>query len=268
MSRYAVFALLGITIIWAGFGLLESDQPSFLINLPGLVIVLGGTILTTILSQSFDKVHALIRKLPHIVKESSVNAWDDCETLLQIADWYRRGNIRVADRMVDTIEEPILNYGAELILDRNNKNDIIRLLRWRIGSLHDCDTAEIQIVRTMATFAPAFGMLGTLFGLVKMLYGLGDSGLSEIGLTMGFAMTTTVYGLIAANLIFKPLIIRMERRAKHKLVWLNVQYEAIMMVFDKRHPIIIREYIEAFLGKPETISDIDARHNHLAEPSK
>ena len=85
----------------------------------------------------------------------------------------------------------------------------------------------------------------------RLLYGLGDSGLAEIGSTMGFAMTTTVYGLIISNLVFKPLAIRMERRAKHRYAWLNVQYEAILMVYDKRNPIMIREYIEAFLGVPQ-----------------
>jgi chemotaxis protein MotA len=250
MIRYSVFALLSSVIVWACVILLNLDQSNYLINIPGLIIVVGGTLLTTILSQSFERVQSLYRKLPEFLKESRIEGWDDAETLLQLGDWYRRGNIRIADRMVDSLIEPVFHDGAELILDRNTRADIVRLLRWKIGTLREADIAEIQIVKTMAAFAPAFGMLGTLFGLVKMLYGLGDSGLAEIGSTMGFAMTTTVYGLIIANLIFKPLAIRMERRAKRRHVWLNVQFEAILMVYEKRNPIMIREYIEAFLGAP------------------
>lgn len=248
MIRYSVFALLGSVIVWACVVLFNVEESNYLLDVPGLLLVVGGTLLTTIASQSFEKVQLVLKKLPEVLRDSSADGWQDSEALLQLGDWYRRGNIRIADRMVDSLQEPVYRYGAELILDRNERTDIARLLRWKIGTLHEADIAEIQILKTMAAFAPAFGMLGTLFGLVKMLYGLGDSGLAELGSTMGFAMTTTVYGLIMANLIFKPLAMRLERRAKYRHAWLNVQFEAIMMVYDKRNPMMIREYLEAFLG--------------------
>lgn len=263
MIRYSVFALLGSVVVWACVILLNVDQSNYLLDFPGMILVFGGTLLTTILSQSFDKVQRLFRKLPETLRESRFEGWEDSETLLQLGNWYRRGNIRIADRMVDSLREPVFRYGAELILDRNERNDIMRLLRWKIGTLREADVDEIQIVKTMAAFAPAFGMVGTLFGLVKMLYGLGDSGLAEIGSTMGFAMTTTVYGLIVANLVLKPMAIRMERRAMHRQAWLNMQFETILMVYEKRNPLMIREYLETFLGIPrdkptevETSSDL------------
>lgn len=248
MNRYTVYAILGSLAAALMYALSGSELAGLLINIPGIIIVAGGTLLTTVLSQSLEKVRALFHHLPELVQDARPDAHTDCETLLQIADWYRRGNIRIAERMVESLNLPVLRYGIELILDRNDKNDIMRLLKWRIGALREADLGRIQILRTMSAFAPAFGMLGTLFGLVHMLYGLGDSGLSEIGLTMGFAMTSTVYGLIAANLVFKPLTIRMERQARHRQAWLNVQYEAILMIHERRHPMIIQEYLNAFLN--------------------
>lgn len=253
MIRYSVYALLFSIFVWACIVMLSSEHTGLLFNFPGLLIVLGGTALTTILSQSYEKVQALFKQLPSMLTQSTVANWDDSEALLQIADWYRRGNIRIADRMISSLNEPILRYGSELIMDRNGREDIIRLLRWRIGTLREKDIAEIQIIKTMASFAPAFGMLGTLFGLVRMLYSLGDNGLDQIGLTMGFAMTTTVYGLIAANIMFKPLAIKLERQAKNRHAWLNVQFETVLMIYDKKHPILIQEYLTAFLGEsPDT----------------
>ncbi len=266
MVRYSVFALLCSIIGWACVVLLRSEQSDLFVNFPGLLIVIGGTLLTTILSQSYEKVYALIKQLPQMLKSSPIMGWADSEALLQIADWYRRGNLRIADRMVESLHEPILHYGAELIMDRNGREDIIRLLRWRIGTLHEKDIAEVQIVKTMATFAPAFGMLGTLFGLVRMLYSLGDSGLDEIGMTMGFAMTTTVYGLIAANILFKPLAIKLERQAKMRHAWLNVQFETILMIYDKKHPILIQEYLTAFLGDPPDEQSTAPQNRQAASP--
>lgn len=248
MIRYSVFGVLALIVTAACVVLLMQEQSFYLLNFPGLAIVVGGTLLTTILSQTYEKVLLLAKRLPGILRDPGIAGWQDSETLLQFGNWYRRGNIRIADRMVDSLREPVYRYGAELILDRNERVDIVRLLRWKIGTMRETDVADIQILKTMATLAPAFGMLGTLFGLVKMLYGLGDSGLEEIGSTMGFAMTTTVYGLIIANLIFKPLAIRLERRARRRHAWLNVQLEAILMAYDKRNPLMIREYLESFLG--------------------
>jgi chemotaxis protein MotA len=101
----------------------------------------------------------------------------------------------------------------------------------------------------MAVFAPAFGMLGTLFGLVHMLAGLGNSGLGEIGGTMAFAMITTVYGIIFSNLFFKPLAIKMERRINFQVSQLNVLMEGVSQVYQRRHPTQIYETLEAYYGQ-------------------
>ncbi len=86
----------------------------------------------------------------------------------------------------------------------------MRNLQWRTANIKEEDKAEIRVLQSMIGFAPAFGMLGTLFGLMSLLFRLGESGLAEIGVSMGFAMITTVYGLVLSNLIIKPLAIKME----------------------------------------------------------
>ena len=89
-------------------------------------------------------------------------------------------------------------------------------------------------------------MLGTLFGLVHMLSGIGESGLNEIGGTMAFAMLTTVYGIVAANLVFKPLAIKLERLTSQHLMEMTALMEGILQVNEKRHPTLIRETLESY----------------------
>jgi chemotaxis protein MotA len=127
-------------------------------------------------------------------------------------------------------------------------------LQWRIAGVRARESGQTQILYTMSAFAPAFGMLGTLFGLVHMLSGLGDSGLNQIGGSMAFAMITTVYGIIASNLVFKPLAIKMERRTAQRLLHMASLMEGVLQIHQKRHPMLIREALESYYA-------------HLQEPA-
>jgi chemotaxis protein MotA len=89
-------------------------------------------------------------------------------------------------------------------------------------------------------------MLGTLFGLVHMLSGIGDAGLNQIGSSMAFAMVTTVYGIIASNLVFKPLAMKMERRTGQRLMRLTSLMEGVLQIHQKRHPTLIKEALESY----------------------
>jgi chemotaxis protein MotA len=98
----------------------------------------------------------------------------------------------------------------------------------------------------MAVFAPAFGMLGTLFGLIHMLYGLGSSGIAEIGTAMGFAMITTLYGIVAANLFLKPLAMKLERRHQQEIAVNHMLSEGLLMVQERCHPTLILDSLASF----------------------
>jgi len=91
--------------------------------------------------------------------------------------------------------------------------------------------------------------------LARMLFSLGNEGLAEVGAAMGFSMITTVYGLVTAVLILKPIAIKMEQRSRERLAWQHIKYELLLMLSKKEHPTMIREALDALtLGrelKPE-----------------
>jgi chemotaxis protein MotA len=86
-------------------------------------------------------------------------------------------------------------------------------------------------------------MLGTLLGLSQMLFGVGSNDVASMGASMGFAMTTTVYGLVLANLIFKPLASKVEQRNRRDLTQSIVDLQAVMLLSERQHPEYIREVI-------------------------
>lgn len=223
------------------------------VNFTGLLEVLGGTLLATMLGRSPQAVAALLRDLPRRLRAPAEDKSADVEFFLDIAGLYRQGNIHTAEHSVGILADPILRNGVDLILDRTPREDLIRLLQWKSGALREHDQSEIQILRTMMMLAPAFGMVGTLLGMVQMLNELDEAIVEQIGSAVGFALWSTVYGLVLANLVVKPAIMRLEQQARQRRAWEFAFMEAVLMMNDRRHPGIIREYLQALTELPNTV---------------
>jgi chemotaxis protein MotA len=226
-----------------------------LINIPGLLVVLGGTLCAVLLSKPQHKVLQLIRELPDIIKgqPAEFNGLAEFKQLLRCAHLYRSGQVRLLEQEIKLAQQPILLKGVQLILDRCSLDDVTNILRKERARLLLSNQEKSQILRLMSSYAPAFGMLGTLLGMIHMLYGLGEVGLEQVGVTMGFALLTTLYGLVVANLACKPLAIKLENRTAEHAAHLNTLMEGLAMMHEKTHPMVIRDMLEAH-GIPEAIA--------------
>ena len=254
MNKSTLIGLLGGAGLVLGMMLLVPAHIGVFINIPGLLVVLGGTLAATVVSRPIADVMRVLRSLPELVKDETLSAEVEVQQLLRVADWYRRGNIFAAEMELEKIRNPFLHGGILMVIDAAPLQDLTKVLHWQIAGVRMREHADSQILRTMAALAPAFGMLGTLFGLVQMLSGLGHSGLQEIGATMAFAMSATLYGILSANLVLKPLAIKMERRTQRRLVLMNMLQEGILLLYERRHPTVIRETLEAYLTHQQEAS--------------
>lgn len=248
MNQSTIIGLAAGGVLLIGILVMASDQIGAFFNIPGLIVVIGGTLAATLISRPVADVKRVLHALPALFRNTPDSFERDVAQLLQFATRYRHGNLRAAERELAAIDNPFLHAGLRRIVDRGAREDLAMALQHQIAAVRGREQGQVQILYTMSTFAPAFGMLGTLFGLVHMLSGLGSSGLDEIGGTMAFAMITTVYGIIASNLLFKPLAIKMERRAAQRLVKMNALMEGVLQVHGKRHPMLISETLEAFFA--------------------
>jgi chemotaxis protein MotA len=231
---------------------------ALILDLPGLLVVLGGTLVATMISQSRRAVFSLLGPLPHKLAAPAEEREEILRALLKLADYYRRSDIRGAETVVKALPASFLQTGLYLVIDRYSKDHLIRILQWHIGKKRDELESEVLLLQTMGNYAPAFGMLGTLFGLINMLYGLGESRLDHLGMSMGFAMMTTVYGLIAANLMFKPLAVKLQRQVQQRLAWMYAQYEAVLMIYERQPPQLIKAYLDAFVDDQHAVGQENA----------
>lgn len=255
--KSTLIGLIGGVCVLTTTALFSHDHPAGLLNLPGLIMVAGGTLAATLVSHPLRVVARVLLSLRSLMHDEDVTMDREVDDLLTIAHWYRSGNISAAERTIEQVSNPLLRTGAQLVIDREPLQDIVKVLQWHISHMRAREQGDAQILRTMAAFAPAFGMLGTLFGLMHMLGNLGGSGLTEIGAAMSFALSTTLYGLIAANMFCKPLAMKMERRAQRRITAMNLILEGIVLLHERRHPVIIRDSLTAYLHQ----------HNGTAQPA-
>ena len=243
--------LLSLLLVMFGIG------GGWVATIGGFILVVGGTLLAAVASQSFERVQNVLLKAPRYFEQRDPlqSHKRDIEVFLTVAEWNRRGNVRVADQTAKTIHDAFLRKGVQMVLDRTPQREMLRTLQWRIGNEQEQDQREIRVIRAMAGYAPALGMLGTLLGLVHMLFGLADKALGEVGVAMGFAMLTTVYGLIGANLLLKPLAGKMEQQCRNRISWMYAQLEAVLMLQERSHTVHIREALETYLdGRREPVA--------------
>lgn len=243
----AVTAIVSALLLWA-------QMHGHYINFTGLLEVLGGTLGAAMLGRSPKPVWALLCDLPRRMRTTLEDKSTDVEFFLDIANLYRQGSFQSAEHNANLLADSMLRGGVCLVLDRTPREDLIRLLQWKSGARREHDQAEIQILRTLMMLAPAFGMLGTLLGMVEMLGLLDQSGLDQVGGAIGFALWSTVYGLVVANLLVKPAIMRLEQQARERRAWEFAFMEAVLMMHDRRHPNLIREYLQTLTEVPQQLS--------------
>jgi chemotaxis protein MotA len=212
----------------------------------GLLLVAGGTLLTAIMSHSHRAMTALWRHVTAIRRPGEVVETEeaDFQRFLQAANYFRRGEIRPAESLIQEIAEPLLRRGARLVVDGFPQGQINLSLQRQIADDRNHLRRPADMVRAMSGYAPAFGMLGTLLGLIQMLFGLGSGDLGTIGAAMGFAMLTTVYGLVLANLMLKPVASKLEEQGRRQVARRVAYLQAVMLMGEKQHAELIREMME------------------------
>ena len=225
-----------------------ANDPLTFLNIPGLVIVISGTIAAVFLSYPLRDIKQGIRSIKLIIYYESLNPQKEANEIIAVAKmWYQRDSIAI-ENVIDSINNPYLKTGFQLIVDKTPIDDILSLLKWRIARLRAKEKAESNIFYSLASYAPAFGMLGTLVGLINMLEIIEMRDISSITSNMAIALITTFYGLLLANLIFNPIAVKLERRTEQRIMIMSMVMEGITLIADRRTPSFVRETLNSFIA--------------------
>lgn len=225
---------------------LAAPGSGFIAVISGLWLVIGGTIVTARLSHSESAMQALLSAVRSLKRSGAVADTRDTDLtcFFEAAKYFRYGKIRPAEALTQYISEPILRRGTQLVLDGFPREQVMLALQRQIAEERDHYRRPVDLLRAMSNYAPTLGMLGTLLGLVQMLFGLSAGEMTAIGSSMGFAMLTTVYGLTISNLALKPLAGKLEQAGRKKVTDCLAQMQAVSLLYERQHAEVIREVME------------------------
>jgi len=253
IGMVAGLAVLASVLFWS------AEDPALFINLPGLAIVVGGTLAATFISFPLGEVLRVFRLFGTVVRNEKLYTERDISELVRISRLWIDGDLAAVERALESVRNPFLHSGVQLVIELNPEEDIMDFMEWRIARLRAREHAEAQLFRVMASFAPAFGMIGTLVGLINMMFLLDSGSMDIIGQQLALALMTTFYGILLANLIFRPVAVKLERRTEQRIILMRMVMQGISMMSKKRSPSLMRETLKSFVASyDDEIRDVRA----------
>ena len=211
---------------------------------PSLMIDFGGTVASTFISHPMGDAKGF---LGYIGKSWKPNSVQLVETLTLIVDVSKiaRKNILAIEDALPSIDNLFLRGGLRLVVDRADREAIVNMMAHEVKYTMARKNNEIAVVGTIASLCPAWGMLGTLVGLVLLLQNLDDP--SAIGPAMAVALITTFYGSLFANTIFSPAKKKLELYAGEEKVLMEMIRDGVLYIEGGQRPDFIENDLMNYL---------------------
>lgn len=225
------------------------------IHLPSALIVVGGTTAATLINYPLKELLGVMGTVRNAFFFEEQLPTEMIKVLVNFATKARREGILTLEAELESVTDPFLVRGIRLAIDGTAPELIKDILTTELSYVESRHTLGQGIFTMMGTFAPAFGMIGTLIGLIAMLRLLEDP--SQIGNGMAIALITTFYGALMANLIFLPLSGKLKTRTESEVLMKEVIIEGILSIQSGDNPRIVEQKLKAFIA-PQLRDELSA----------
>lgn len=201
----------------SGFGLIVMAivlQGSILIFASGsaFLIVSGGVVASTMVNYSFKDIRNSFITITQMMGAKSVDLRTDLELMRMFSKKVRKDGLLSIDGDVKEIDDDFLKNGLQLAIDGFNEESLANILRDKIESRKRQLEMSVKVLDSMSEYAPAFGMIGTVIGMILMLQNISDP--ESLGQGLSVALITTLYGTIFSNMLLGPLAGKLQYLSK------------------------------------------------------
>ncbi|MCA9825568.1 MAG: flagellar motor protein [Dehalococcoidia bacterium] len=241
-----VLALVGII----GGMVLEGGNPAALFNIPGLMIVVVGTLGAVMISQSMDTLTSVPGALvTAFTGGKSHDAAKTVDHLVDMADKSRREGLLALEAEVGEIEDRFMKKGVQLMIDGTDPELLREIMEIDAASMKHRHESRFAVLEFMGGIAPTIGVLGAVMGLMSVMTHLDEP--DHIGPGIATAFVATFYGVFTANVLFLPLAKKLQGASKHEIAYLEMVIEGLMSIQAGDNPRIVREKLDGFLTPSE-----------------
>ncbi len=211
-----------------------------------LMIVGGGTIGATLIHYPFNEVVRAMKvaKKTLFVKEQAPG--DIIAQLIEFSGKARKEGILSLQSVMSQVEDPFFLKGLQMAVDGQEPEALRDMMEREIEYIMERHDSGANIFTTMAAYAPAMGMIGTLIGLVQMLQTMDDP--ASIGPAMAVALLTTFYGAVAANIMFTPMSGKLKHRSGNEMLGKTLISEGMNSILAGENPRVMEQRLHAFVA--------------------
>ncbi len=241
--------ILGIGSILGGILLMTPDLGMFG-SVSSFAIVFGGMIASVSVAFPLQEVMKLGAAMGAVFKGSKERLGDEVDGAVEVSETARKG-VADLESKVSSIDNPFFRDGVQMVIDGMAIEELTDILTTRIDYRESRERTQADLFKNMGVMSPAWGMIGTLIGLVVMLSGFGEGGTDTLGAGMSAALITTFYGAVFANLFFLPMSAKILTRVAYHSTQQSLYLEAVRLIHQKKHPIIVREKLNSFIPPKE-----------------
>lgn len=248
-----IFSVLGF-VVGIGFILLSiitSGSLFTFIDIPSVLVVIGGTVGSMLVSSKGNNIKQFFKLVNLVSKESKVSQMQLIESFSEYITKARRDGLLALEDSIQEIEDSFIKDGMMMVIDGMEPEVIKRTLSLKVKGILERHKNNRGIFDTGAALAPAFGMIGTLIGLVNMLKNLSDP--STIGPQMSVALITTFYGSLLANVLFMPISKKLKVKTSEEIFQKEMVIEALLCLQAGENPAVMRRKLLAYLSEKERI---------------
>jgi chemotaxis protein MotA len=264
LPPYARAPVLGATfgfLIVVSSIVLSAHSFQAVFSLVGLIIVVGGVISVAFMSFQTSDVRealnaiAMMLREPHSTQASLRQAMQNIIRLARLTN--TRGLSALGSGLDESnINDPFIRYGMNMVLSEYGPEDVRSMMDTAADAAYERDCVPVNVLRAMTSHAPAFGMVGTLAGMVTMLCNLNDN-IANIGATLAVSFLSTLYGVISARMIYMPAASRLQHEVDSRHFRYHMITEGMVMLVGNETSSHIRDRLNGFL-QPEMRDYFDA----------
>lgn len=244
MDLGLLFGIIGtwLIIVWT---LLLGGSLNLYIDLPSVVLVVGGSFTVMLFAFPFGNIRKLVSVARKAVFARQLPMEKLIGDMVSYAEIARRDGILSLENSTKDIDDPFIVQGIQMAVDGTDPELIEQVMSSELDNVAERHDMGKALFDALGKYAPAMGMMGTVIGLVAMLSDLSDP--SKVGAGMAVALITTLYGSFIANAIALPLADRLARRSAEEILYKTIIIKAVMSIQAGDNPRVVEQKLRTFL---------------------
>ncbi len=226
--------------------ILQGGPLGIFINVPSGLIVGGGTVGVALVHYPLSDIMGAIAIAKKTILNKDESPHELIVQLMEFANKARKEGILSLQGMMDTVDDEFLVKAMQMAVDGQEPETLRTMLSTEVEYLQERHDKGKDIFVSLAAYAPAMGMVGTLIGLVQMLMNMSDP--DSIGPAMAVALLTTLYGAVLANVFFAPMAGKLSNRSASETLIKNIVIEGMQSILSGENPRIMEQKLHAFIA--------------------